>query len=395
MSWIGYCTRRPCTAARRVPRIAAVLLLLAALSPALADDRLQRSEAELEQVRSRIAQLTAALDATRGARDELRRSLEDAERRIGSALATLRQLSEQIRQQEARIAQTRARRDAAAADLARQRQALARQIRTAYVIGQQARTKLLLNQEDPALLSRVLTYFDYYNRARSRRIAEISERVAELERIEQQLSEQLARLDALRTAQRRHLDELEAGRAQRAIAMERIEAQLRDQGRRLKELESSERQLTRLIESLREVLADIPPDLGGEPFATLRGRLPWPARGTILARYGAPKAGGRLRWRGLWIATEAGAPVRAVAMGRVAWVGWMNRYGLLAVVEHDGGYYTLYGHNRQVFKSVGEWVAAGEVLAEAGDTGGQSRPGVYFEIRQGARPVDPARWLGG
>ncbi len=391
---IRYCTafvhvHRPVSA-----RILALLLAAAAGLALAQDDRLERSTAELEQVRTRIRQLSAALEATRGAKDELRASLEAAERQISNAVTTLRQLDAQIKAQERRVATTQQQRDNAQASLDRQREVLAAQVRSAYVIGQQGRTKLLLNQEDPAALSRVMTYYDYFNRARSRRIAAIQAQVDALRALQERLQREIAQLSAMRDNQARQLEELEAGRAQREIAMARLEAQLRAQGRQLGDLLANEKELTRLIDSLRDVLADIPVELGNErPFARLKGALPWPVRGKLLARYGAPKFGGKLRWNGLWIAAPEGAAVRAVALGRVAYVGWMNRYGLIAVVEHDGGWYTLYGHNRHVLKSVGEWVQAGEALAEAGDTGGHRHSGVYFEIRKGSKPVNPTRWL--
>ena len=377
-------------------RIVLLLLLIGSGIALASDDRLERSAAELERVRVRIQQLAAAVEATRGARGELRESLENAERQISAAVSRLRSLDAQIGEQEERVAGTRKERDKARDVLRLQRQALAAQVRSAYVIGQQGRTKLLLNQEDPAALSRVMPCYDYFNRARSRRIEAIQQQLQRLVDLQTRLEREIRGLEILSNNQKRHIDELEAGRAKREIAMERLERQLRDQGRELSDLKANEQQLTDLIASLQDLLADIPVDLGSDqPFGKQKGQLPWPARGKLLARYGAPKVEGKLRWNGLWIAADTGEPVRAVALGRVAYVGWMNRYGLIVVLEHDGGYYTLYGHNQTALKSVGEWVQAGEPLAEAGDTGGHRQSGVYFEIRKGADPINPTRWLKG
>ena len=115
--------------------------------------------------------------------------------------------------------------------------------------------------------------------------------------------------------------------------------------------------------------------------------------GPTIARFGQPKFDGRLRWQGVWLAADAGATVHSAAAGRVVYVGWMHRYGLIVVLDHGDGYFTVYGHNRSTRAEVGQWGAAGEAIAEAGRSGGHERDGVYFEIRRGRTPVNPSQWL--
>jgi len=93
------------------------------------------------------------------------------------------------------------------------------------------------------------------------------------------------------------------------------------------------------------------------------------------------------------IATERGAQVRAVSRGRMVYADWLPGLGLLAIVDHGEGYLSLYGHNDRLFKAVGEPVAAGEAIAAAGDSGGGSRPELYFEIRKSGHPLDPQPWF--
>jgi len=84
--------------------------------------------------------------------------------------------------------------------------------------------------------------------------------------------------------------------------------------------------------------------------------------------------------------------VRAVARGRVAFADWLRGFGLLIIIDHGGGYMSLYGHNQSLYKDSGETVAAGDTIAGAGASGGQAQNGVYFEIRQKGQPVDPLAW---
>ena len=131
---------------------------------------------------------------------------------------------------------------------------------------------------------------------------------------------------------------------------------------------------------------------GNDAFARLRGKLAWPVSGHLVARYGEARAGG-VRWDGVLVATERGTPVKAVCAGRVIYADWLPGLGLLAIVDHGDGYLSLYGHNERLYKAAGDAVAAGDTLAAAGDSGGSSRPELYFEIRKGGKPVDPRPWF--
>jgi murein hydrolase activator len=112
----------------------------------------------------------------------------------------------------------------------------------------------------------------------------------------------------------------------------------------------------------------------------------------VVARFGETRAGG-VKWDGVLVATERGSPVRAVYQGRVIYADWLPGLGLLTIVDHGDGYMSLYGDNERLYKAVGEQVAAGDPIAEAGDSGGTTRPELYFEIRKGGRPVDPRPWF--
>ena len=114
--------------------------------------------------------------------------------------------------------------------------------------------------------------------------------------------------------------------------------------------------------------------------------------GRLVARFGEPRAGG-VKWDGVLVATERGAPVRAVYGGRVIYADWLPGLGLLTIVDHGEGYMSLYGHNERLYKAAGERVNAGDTLGSAGDSGGSNRPELYFEIRKAGKAVDPRPWF--
>jgi len=368
---------------------------LAALTPAAgADDRVERNAEQLEKLRGRIQALEQSLERDRSRRDELRTQLEDSERRYAALSATLGDLRQQVAQQTARRRRTEQQRREADTLMQRHKQSLARQVRASYIIGQRGQTKLVLNQDSGQQLSRVMTYYDYLNRARARRIERILDQVQALAALSEKLKRETAQLDVMRSRHEGTLTALEALRTERQQMVKTLRERITGEEEELHQLQADEKQLTRLLRELRKTLADIPANLGAKPFAKLRGKLPWPLRGKLLAQYGQPKSG-RLKWNGLWISGAEGTPVKAVAQGRVAYVGWMHRYGLIAVLEHEGGYYSLYGHNQGVAVTVGDWVSPGDVISNVGATGGHEKNGLYFELRKGTEAVNPKPWLKG
>jgi murein hydrolase activator len=152
---------------------------------------------------------------------------------------------------------------------------------------------------------------------------------------------------------------------------------------------------------LAEFVATLPPPraslTGPGGFAARKGRIPLPAPGPITVGFGKvvnPKFHTVTVQNGVDIAAPLGAPVRAVAPGRVVHAGWFRGYGNLVIVDHGEGYHTLVAHLGSMRTAMGEEVEAGAVLGTVGDTASLKGPYLYFEIRERGRPVDPHPWLG-
>jgi len=371
--------------------VAGALALAAAVA---ADDRVRQSAEQLEKLRAKIEALSQSIENDKNRHDRLRADVEAAERRIADLRAALRKLDGATQAQQARLNQALAERSAAERQLAAQRQALAQQLRAAYMLGNNGQAALLLGLDEPARSERLRVGYERLNRARQEAIAAIDRQIEQLAELQTRYRAELQKLSALQAQREEALAKLEIEHDARRQALAQVAQRLAGKTQRLETLKANERQLQDLLERLKRALAEVPPPPGGQaPFPRLRGRLIWPLHGTLLADYGDPKAGGRLQWKGLWIAAPEGTPVRAAAAGRVAYVGWLTSYGLIVVLQHDQGFFTLYGHDSRVSKAVGEWVQAGEVIAETGNTGGYEQSGLYFELRKGTEPLDPKRWL--
>jgi septal ring factor EnvC (AmiA/AmiB activator) len=328
--------------------------------------------------------------------------METAERALAAALSELKASSSLLAEKEQAFASASKQHERLEAKLKGERKALAAQLRAAYLLGQREQTKLLLSQQNAQNVGRLLTFYEYFTRARTQGLAAV---VADSRKLAEQaktLQSELQALTVVREQQQAAVTAEQALKRQRMSILSAMNERIGDEQDQLKRLTADERDMEKALELVRSTLADLPvatpktAERDGNParsFAQGRGRLAWPLRGGLLARYGDPKVGGKLIWKGWWIAADRGAPVKAAARGRVAHVGYMHRYGLIVIVEHEDGYFTLYGHLNEADTSAGATVALGERLGTTGDSGGHQRTGLYFEVRKGTEPLDPKDWL--
>lgn len=375
------------------PRLLPLLLvLLLGVSPLGATER-QAKEAELKQLRERITALQQRLQKARGQHDALRNELRTTERRIGELNRNIRRLDQDLAERRRRQEKLEGEERSLQKTVAAQRDYLAAQVRAAYAMGRQEYLKILLNQQSPSTVGRVVTYYDYLNQARSERITRLSATINELERVQRELEAEAERLRTLREQRAGEKSALEQSRLEREQVVRRLKAEIESEDQRLTGMRRDEAQLKELIRALADALSDIPAEAGNrKPFASLKGKMQWPASGPLLVSYGSPRKLGKLRWSGVMIGAQQGQEVRTVSHGRVAFADWLRGYGLLMIIDHGDGYMSLYGHNQSLYKETGDWVEAGETIASVGDSGGVDKVGLYFEIRKNGRPTDPVRW---
>ncbi len=376
--------------------LSALLLVSIVSLPVSAEEspaQIKQKQADLENLRGKIKSIESTLGKVKADQNNLAKSLREAEQEISKLNTSMRELDESIKSQQKEANKLDDKRNQIQASLNEQMKLLGQQVRSSYVSGRQQKMKMLLNQEDPAHLGRMLAYYEYLTHARTERIDGIQLELLELIELEAALNKELARLKTLKAERTEQLATLVAKRKERNAKITALEADIKNSGKELGQLKQQENALESLIVALKDNLK-IPKEFrNAKPFGNSKNKLPWPARGRILARYGQKKNGTSLTWNGIWIGTKAGTPVRAVSKGRIVYVGWLHRYGLIVVMEHPGGYYSLYGHNQETMVSVGESIKAGQLLSRAGDSGGHRKAGVYFEIRKGKNPVNPLSWL--
>jgi len=357
-------------------------------------DRAAQTRDKLQELRTRIEAVRKALAHEHKQHDRVSDALEKIEKHIGRVAGHIAKVDDRIEAAHRRLDQLGDRRKQLQAKLKSHRRTLAEQLRAAYRLGRQPALRLVLRQDDPAALSRALAYYGYFNHARLRAIGHARELLSELQDVRKRTTATEQGLKADRGELERQREALEAARAKRRKVVAQLERTIQTKGQKLQSMEASRQRLRKLLDRLGSVLSDIPAaPLEERPFPSRRGKLRWPVHGSLRARFGSARASGRMHWRGIVINAPAGRQVHAVYYGRVVFADWLSGFGQLIIIDHLDGYLSLYGYNRRLLRTTGDWVQPGDPIATVGDSGAQSRAGLYFEIRRNGKPVNPMAWL--
>ncbi|WP_334157961.1 murein hydrolase activator EnvC family protein [Oryzomicrobium sp.] len=413
---------------------------------------LEAKQADLSDLRGKIDGLKKDLARTEESRADVADQLKASEQEISKLSARLRDLAGQRGRVEADLAALSRESKDLEGLLARQQAALAALLQREYQAGRlQAdddALRLLLRGEDPNQLSRDFYYLGALAQARRDWLAQMEgtlrrkqsladetrDRAAELARVEDSQREEQAKLAKERQARQSKLDALAqkvTARRKELGSLTRDEQQLsrlvtglnrviaqqaaQEAARRKAEEEARKREQAKAAAAARanagkgktarpaeEKPAAKPSGLanarepeavgGGGSFASQRGSLRLPVKGSVLNRFGASRGEGGT-WKGLFIRAGGGSEVKAVAQGRVVFADWMRGFGNLLIVDHGGTYLTIYGNNEALLKKVGDAVKSGDPIATVGNSGGNPETGLYFELRYQGQPQDPLRWV--
>ena len=371
------------------------LLLLAwlCISPmtmvtAFAQDR-EQSQAELKALQAKIRKAQSRLLLKQGARKSEVNALNDIQGKLNTVQRDINASNRAIARQHRKLGELQDKQNLLRKQQAQQQEAIAEHLDRAYRLSRQSRLKLLLNQEDPAKVSRMLGLYQYVNREHQQQIEEYLATIEELETLKPAIAAEAESLKKGQQTLRKQQVEFSSQKDKRKATLARIDRDIRKQGKTIKNLEAEQAALEDLLKTLQENLAEMELPDSFQPFPKMKGKLDWPSKGRHAVNYGEKRGETGLRWKGVKINGGSGKGVRAVHHGRVVFADWLRGAGMLIIIDHGDGYFTLYSQNQSLSRELGDWVQPGEIIAEIGDQDG----GLYFEMRRERTPFNPNPWF--
>lgn len=352
---------------------------------------LQRTEIELDSLKKKSVQTQLEIDKARALGESLKAKADAERARIASTLAELGDI-----------------------------------VLSQHAMGGQGFLKLLLSQEDPANIERTMVYYKYLAKMTSDRVSGSRVQIEELVQLENDHSAQQDVLDELLQSQKNQQQMLQNMRNKRQQEIASLDRQLTQSANRVGRLQEDQRRIKNLVKGLQDAaikrqqaqakarkkleksqkklsvaddnttVTQIRPVIqrvSSDGLGELQGRLEMPVSGKISAVYGSSKAGSGVKWNGILLNTRDAEPVRSIYDGQIVYADWFKGFGQLIIVDHGKGYMSLYSHNSQLTRSLGERISANDIIAYTGSTGGLSQPGLYFEVRYNGEPRDPLLWV--
>lgn len=361
-------------------------LLLMISSTAVAESKRDELLRKLNAISSDIQEVQQRMSATEGELGKLEQQLATLNRKSNRIGRNINRLEGQLKQLDKQRQQQLKQHQKLLKDTEGQRQSMAAILRARYEYGNNSNLKVLLNQDQTDNLQRIMTWQGYITEHQSERIQTLQQSMQELEASSAKLAEQEQAIEAKRSKQLNQRAALKKSQNAQLSVAKQLRQQLTKQKNTLNHLRTNEQQLQTLLESLSEVLSDIPDQALSTPFSSRKAQLKWPLKGQLATDTNS------LKRQGAYIQSPAGSNIHGIAAGRVAFADYMRGYGLLLIIDHGEGYMSLYGQNESLFKSVGDWVSEGELIAHSGAGNGSHPAGLYFEIRAKGKPLKPSQW---
>jgi septal ring factor EnvC (AmiA/AmiB activator) len=361
-------------------------------------EKIERERKRLETLKDKIEEKRKRAEETEKRRESVLQGLQSLDERLVHHRQEHHEINKKLRLKDREIEAMTDRLGAMRTSIDARRAAILARLRVQYMEGRFGRVKALLTAD---------SYSDFQRRGQylsavSQKDYELLETFrTDLERMEQadrQRAEARAVLVAFKQNIEKKLADMRVLQKEKKVYLAKITHEKDSQNRAVEELERSASRVDGLLHELetrRRTMA-MPPPSSSPLTHGVRGALPWPADGKVVSFFGRqkhPTFNTYVQRKGIEIRTVEGSLIHAVMTGSVVYADWLKGYGLVIILDHANGFFSLYAHASKILAKAGEQVAEGQPIGETGDTGMIGENTLYFELREGAEPVDPLHWL--
>lgn len=388
---------------RRVgpPPTALCLFIAVSLVPAAwadsINEKIDRERKTLEQLKDQIEEKRRQADEAGKKRESILQGIQTLDERHMRYRQSRQDISRKLRKKDQEIETINAQIARLREGVQVRQQAILARLRVQYMEGRFGHWKPLLASDSYGDFQRRLRYLSAVSERDYSLIETFKSDMATMQEAERQREAARVGMLAYKRSTEKHLDEINAVKKEKKLYLTKLTQEKESYERALQELERSASRIDSLLRELeqrRRAAAAKPPS--GSLQRGVKGGLPWPAEGSVLTYFGRqkhPTFNTYVQRKGIEIRTLEGSAIHAVMPGAVVYADWLKGYGLVIILDHANGFFSLYAHASKILTSVGAQVASGQAIGETGDTGMTGENTLYFELREGAEAVDPLQWL--
>jgi len=361
-------------------------------------EKIERERKTLEALKDKIEEKRKRAEEVGKKRESVLQGIQSLDERLVHHRQDHHDIKKKLRQKDREIEEITEQLAVMRTGIQSRREAILARLRVQYMEGRFGYIKALLTADTYGDLQRRGQYLSTVSQKDYELLETFRTDMARMEQAERQRAEARAGMVAFKQNVEKKLADIRVTQKEKKVYLAKITHEKDSYDRAVEELERSASRVDSLLHELearRRAMAMRPPTASPLPRGT-RGALPWPAEGKVVSYFGRqkhPTFNTYVQRKGIEIRTAEGSPIHAVMAGSVVYADWLKGYGLVIILDHANGFFSLYAHASKILARVGEQVAEGQSIGETGDTGMIGENTLYFELREGAEPVDPLHWL--
>lgn len=371
------------------------------LALAVADpitDKIEKERKALGQLKDQIEATRKRADKAGKKRESLLQGIQTLDERLVQYRQAHQEISRKLRKKDQEIEVITTQIGGLRVSIRERRDAILARLRVQYMEGRFGHWKTLLASDSYGDFQRRIQYLSAVSERDYALMGTFRTDMAQMEQAERQREDARVGMLSYKQSTEKQLAEMQSVKKEKKVYLAKITHQKESFEHALQELERSASRIDSLLREMeqRRRAAAARPPTGGLLPRGVKGTLPWPADGSIVSYFGRqkhPTFNTYVQRRGVEIKTVEGSAIHAVMPGSVVYADWLKGYGLVIILDHANGFFSLYAHASKILASVGSQVGAGQAIGETGDTGMTGEDTLYFELRQGAEPLDPLQWL--
>ncbi len=377
------------------------LTLLVSATNVTADaisEKIERERKALEHLKDQIQEKRKEADAAGKKQESILQGIQSLDERLVHFRQAHQDISRKLRRKDQEIETINVQIAGLRGGIQERRDAILARLRVQYMEGRFGHWKALLASDSYGDFQRRLQYLSAVSERDYGIMETFRNDMAQMEQAERQREVARVGMVAYKQSTEKQLAQIKSLKKEKKVYLTKITHEKQSSERVLQELERSASRVDSLLRELeqRRRAAAVRPPTGGIAPRGAKGALPWPAEGNVITFFGRqkhPTFNTYVQRKGIEIRTVEGSAIHAVMPGTVVYADWLKGYGLVIILDHANGYFSLYAHASKILTTVGSRVGAGHSIGETGDTGVTGENTLYFELREGAEPVDPLQWL--
>jgi murein hydrolase activator len=361
-------------------------------------EKIDKQRKTLEQLKDQIEEKRKQADEAGKKRESILQGIQTLDERHIRYRQAHHEISRKLRKKDQEIEAINLQIARLQESVQERQDAILARLRVQYMEGRFGYWKALLASDSYGDFQRRLRYLSAVSERDYTLLETFKSDMARMQEAERQREEARVGMLAYKRSTEKQLHQIKTVKKEKKVYLTKLTREKESYERALQELERSASRIDSLLRELetRRRAAAAKPPTGGISPRGLKGGLPWPADGSVITFFGRqkhPTFNTYVQRKGIEIRTAEGSTIRAVMPGNVVYADWLKGYGLVIILDHANGFFSLYAHASKILTTVGAQVGSGQAIGETGDTGMTGENTLYFELREGAEPVDPLQWL--